>query len=57
MAHEIINENYVSGTDEFINFKEVKNILREHLDGRGYGVQSLWSVITFQVWYKKFISN
>ena len=22
MAYEIINENYVSGTDEFINFKE-----------------------------------
>ena len=57
MAYEIINENYVSGTDEFINFKEVKNILKEHLDGRGYGVQSIWSVITFQVWYKKFISN
>ena len=57
MAYEIINENYVSGTDEFINFKEVKNIFKEHLDGRGYGVQSIWSVITFQIWYKKFISN
>jgi len=57
MAYETISENYVSGTDKFINFEEVKKILSQHMSQETYGVQSIWSVITFQVWYKKFISD
>ena len=53
MAYETISENYVSGTDKFINFEEVKKILSQHMSQETYGVQSIWSVITFQVWYKK----
>ncbi len=57
MAYETISENYVSGTDKFINFEEVKKILSQHMSQETYGVQSIWSVITFQIWYKKFISD
>ena len=57
MAHETINKNYVSGSDKFINFDAAEDVLNGHINRETYGAQSIWSVITFQIWYKKFIST
>ena len=57
LAYTITDKNFTSGTEQYINFKEVNKILDQHINGQVYGVQNIWSVITFQLWYKKFISE
>ena len=57
LAYTVTDKNFTSGTEQYINFKEVKKILDQHINGQVYGVQNIWSVITFQLWYKKFISE
>ena len=57
MSCDIANKNYVSGTDEFINFDNVNLALEDHYNYRNYGVQTVWNIITFQIWYKKFMGN
>lgn len=50
-------DSFVSGTEQYINFDEVNKMLDQHIKEEVYGVQNVWSVVTFQLWYKKFISN
>ena len=54
MSLDIINEGYVSGSEEFINFEKVRIAVDDHYSTKNYGVQTIWNVITFQIWYKKF---
>ena len=54
MSLDIINEGYVSGSEEFINFEKVRIAVDDHYTTKNYGVQTIWNVITFQIWYKKF---
>ena len=57
MSIDITNKNYVAGTEEYIDFNNVNLALEDHYHNRSYGVQTVWNVITFQIWYKKFIEN
>ena len=57
MSYDIANKNYVSGTDEYIDFDNVNLALEDHYHSRFYGVQTVWNIITFQIWYKKFMKN
>tara|TARA_B100000902_G_scaffold322270_1_gene315479 strand:- start:583 stop:1491 length:909 start_codon:yes stop_codon:yes gene_type:complete len=57
MSFEIADKNFVSGTEEYINFDNVKLALNDHLNYKHYGVQTVWNIITFQIWYKKFKEN
>ena len=53
---KIFFANSSIGEDKFINFDAAEDILNGHVNRETYGVQSIWSVITFQIWYKKFTS-
>ena len=55
MSLDIIREDYVSGSEEYINFEKVRLAMNDHFNITNYGVQTIWNVITFQIWYKKFI--
>ena len=57
MSYEITDKNFVSGTEEFLNFDKVKVALDDHINHRSYGVQTVWNIITFQIWYKKFMKS
>ena len=57
MSYEITDKNFVSGTEEFLNFDNVKVALDDHINHRSYGVQTVWNIITFQIWYKKFMKS
>ena len=54
MSIEIANKDYVSGSDEYIDFNGVEIALNDHFTQRNYGVQTVWNIITFQIWYRKF---
>ena len=56
-AYSVTRDSFVSGTEQYINFDEVNKMLDQHIKEEVYGVQNVWSVVTFQLWYKKFISN
>lgn len=57
MAYQIISPGYVSGTEQYINFTETRKILDGHISGEGYALNTLWSIINFQVWYKQFLKS
>ncbi len=57
MSLDIIREDYVSGSEEYLNFEKVRLAINDHFNFTNYGVQTIWNVITFQIWYKKFLVN
>ena len=57
MSLDIIREDYVSGSEEYINFEKVRLAINDHFNITNYGVQTIWNVITFQIWYKKFLEK
>ena len=57
MSCDIANKDYVSGTEEYIDFDNVNIALDDHYKFKNYGVQTVWSIITFQIWYKKFMKD
>ena len=42
---------------EYINFEKVRLAINDHFNITNYGVQTIWNVITFQIWYKKFLEK
>lgn len=53
---EVLSKDYAD-TSEYINFSEVRKMFDEHCEHEKYHLNLLWAIITFQIWYKKFISN
>ena len=51
MSLDIIREDYVSGSEEYINFEKVRLAINDHFNITNYGVQTIWNVITFQIWW------
>lgn len=56
-AYEVLSKSYTKGTDDYFDFVAVRKILDDHLNIRGYGLPTIWSLMTFQVWYKQFMGR
>lgn len=57
-AKEALSPGFNSGaTRDFFDFTAIEKMLNDHLEVRGYALPQLWSLITFQVWYKQFMKN
>ena len=56
-AYEVLSANYCSGTQEYFDFGQVKKILDEHISKKEYNLGIIWSLFSFQVWYKMFIQE
>lgn len=54
-AHEVLAPSYCRDTAKYFNFSDIENMLDEHIHGRRYNMHTIWSLMTFQVWYKTFI--
>jgi len=54
---EVIKEDFMVETQEFFNFDRVNKVFKSHLDSEAYGAQTIWNVVCFQLWYKRFIKN
>ncbi len=57
LAYGVLSPNYCQGTQEYFNFKEIKQILDNHISQKEYNLDIIWSLLTFQIWYKKFIKE
>lgn len=56
-AKEALSPGFNSGTLDYLDFKAIDRILENHLEYRGYALPTLWSLMTFQVWYRQFMKN
>lgn len=56
-AYEVLSPDYSPETKEYFNFLEVKKVLDNHISGEKYNLDIIWSLLTFQIWYKLFISK
>ncbi len=54
-AREVLSENYCPQNTNLFDFKEIQKILDEHLESKFYHLNTLWSLITFQVWSRTFL--
>ena len=54
-AREVLSENYYPQNTNFFDFKEIQKMLDEHLESKSYHFNTLWSLITFQVWSRMFL--
>ncbi|MCG2694408.1 asparagine synthase (glutamine-hydrolyzing) [Candidatus Parcubacteria bacterium] len=55
MAYEILSPGYSSKTAELFNWKEINDILNNHIDKKQYGLNTIWSLMTFQVWARNYL--
>ncbi|MDD5749183.1 MAG: asparagine synthase (glutamine-hydrolyzing) [Patescibacteria group bacterium] len=53
-AYEILSPDYNPDTRDFFDFDEIKLILDNHMEKKEYALNTIWSLITFQIWYKLF---
>jgi asparagine synthase (glutamine-hydrolysing) len=51
---EILSPNYYAFTSGMFNWKEIDLILENHVSGKEYNLNILWSIITFQIWAKRY---
>jgi asparagine synthase (glutamine-hydrolysing) len=57
-AQDILSDNYNQGrTAAYVDLGATRQLLEEHNRGQGYALNPIWSVMTFQVWYKHFMSK
>lgn len=50
LAREILSPTYCAATRDMFNWHEITQIFDDHIHKRQYGLTTLWSLMTFQVW-------
>jgi asparagine synthase (glutamine-hydrolysing) len=56
-AEEVLSASYNRGTAEMFDFNNIQERLQKHLNKESYELNTIWAMMTFQVWYKKFVEN
>ena len=55
LMREVLSPAYNAGTSDMFDFNALQKILDNHINKKVYALNTLWSVMTFQLWYKRFI--
>ena len=56
-AYEVLSDGYNTDTSDYFDFVEIKKILDNHISRKNYALNTIWPIMTFQIWYKLFKSN
>ncbi|MBI2099184.1 asparagine synthase (glutamine-hydrolyzing) [Candidatus Uhrbacteria bacterium] len=54
-AGEILSPSYTAGTDAYFDFAAISKILDDHKEMRVYGLNTIWALMTFQVWHNLYL--
>ncbi|MCR4278615.1 MAG: asparagine synthase (glutamine-hydrolyzing) [bacterium] len=54
-AREILSEGFCAETAQYLDFKAIEHILDDHVNMKSYTLNTVWSLMTFQMWYRSFI--
>jgi asparagine synthase (glutamine-hydrolysing) len=55
-VREILSPSYCAGAAELFNFNAIDRIVARHLMKEEYALNMIWSLVTFQLWYRRFLS-
>lgn len=56
-VREVLSPGYAPGTADLIDFAVANTILEDHLSKRAYGLNAVWSIMTFQLWWNAMITR
>lgn len=56
-AKEVLSPSYNEGTRDMFDFDAIAKIFDDHISKKKYALNTLWSLITFQVWYRQFMEK
>ncbi|OHB19955.1 MAG: asparagine synthase (glutamine-hydrolyzing) [Parcubacteria group bacterium RIFCSPHIGHO2_01_FULL_47_10b] len=56
-AKSVLSPDYSPGTQRFFNFDRIRSLLDEHAQEKGYHLNLLWGLLTWQIWHKIFIEG
>lgn len=54
---EILSSGYAPGSEAYLDFARIHQMLEDHVNLKKYSLAPLWSAISFQLWYKKVFSD
>lgn len=57
LMQEVLSPSFCAGTRDLFNFKALPGILEDHITKKRYALNTLWSIMTFQLWYRKFMQK
>jgi asparagine synthase (glutamine-hydrolysing) len=55
-VREVLSPSYNPGTSAYLDFDALNRILEGHLDKSAYALNTIWSALTFQLWYRAFMN-
>lgn len=55
MAYEILSSGYTEKTAGLFNWDAVRQILDNHIEHKSYALNTIWSLMTFQVWARNYL--
>jgi len=56
LARELLSDGYAPETAVFLNLQAARKLLDDHVAKRGYHLNAIWAVMTFQAWWKTVFS-
>jgi len=56
-AYDVLSADFCPETKEFFNFVALRKILDDHISKKEYNLTLIWSIISFQLWYKNFMEG
>jgi len=54
-VREVLSPSYCKGTAKIFDFDAINRIFNDHVSGKKYALNTIWSVLTFQLWYRQFM--
>jgi len=54
---EVLSPSYCAQTQDLFDFKAIDQIFKNHMTKKEYGLNTIWSLLTFQVWYRQFMDD
>jgi len=55
-SYEVLSPAYCASTEVYFDFPAIQKMLSDHISGKRYNAHTLWSLLTFQIWYRKFMN-
>jgi asparagine synthase (glutamine-hydrolysing) len=52
---EILSPGYAAGSEAYLQFPAINRLLDDHIQKRKYALAPIWSAVTFQLWYRRFV--
>ncbi len=56
-AYQVLSESYCPKTNDYFDFKGIRNILDDHIEKKRYNLTALLVLITWQVWARQYLSR